>query len=62
MTGKLKDTIVTSSVSKMTAEKWTSVASAVAVEFEKASFEDRKEGDRLFLQSHCAELLNVEHA
>ena len=59
--GKLKGTSVSSSVSKMNAEKWTSVASAVAVEFEKASFEDRKEGTRLFLQAHCATLPKVEH-
>ena len=59
--GKLKGTSVSSSVSKMNAGKWTSVASAVAVEFEKASFEDRKDGTRLFLQAHCAGLLIVEH-
>ena len=59
--GTLKGTSVSSSVSKMNAEKWTSVASAVAVEFEKASFEERKEGTRLFLQAHCAVLINVEH-
>ena len=40
--GKLKGTSVSSSVSKINAEKWTSVASAVAVEFEKASCEERK--------------------
>ena len=60
--GKLKGTSVSTRVSKLNAEKWTSVASAVAVEFEKASFEDRKEGTRLFLQAHCAGLLNVDHA
>ena len=59
--GKLKGTSVSSSVSKMNTEKWTSMASAVAVEFEKASFDDRKEGTRLLLQAHCAGLLNVEH-
>ena len=60
--GKLKGTSVSTSVSKMNAEKWTSVASAVAVEFEKASFEERNAGTRLFfLQEHCDGLLNVEH-
>ena len=57
----MKGTIVSSSVSKLNTESWTSVAAAVAVDFEKASFEDRKEGTRLFLQAHCAGLLNVEH-
>ena len=42
--------------------KWTSVASAVAVEFEKATFEELKEGTRLILMEHCAGLLNAGEA
>ena len=62
VSGKLKGTTVHSSVSTMNAEKWASVAAAVAVEFEKASFEELKEGTRLFLQKHCAGMLNVGEA
>ena len=42
--------------------KWASVSTAVAVEFEKASFEQLKEGTRLFLQKHCEGMLNAEKA
>ena len=41
---------------------WASVSAAVAVEFEKASFEQLKEGTRLFLQKHCEGMLNAEKA
>ena len=47
---------------KMNAETWASVSTAVAVEFEKASFEQLKEGTRLFLQKHCEGMLNAEKA
>ena len=62
VTGKLQGTIVHSSVSKMNAGKWASVSTAVAVEFEKASFEQLQEGTRLFLQKHCEGMLNAEKA
>ena len=62
VSGKLKGTIVQSSVSKMTAEKWASLSAAVAVEFEKASDQELREGTRLFLQKHCAGMLNAEGA
>ena len=42
--------------------KWAPVSTAVAVGFEKASFEQLKEGTRLFLQKHCEGMLNVEKA
>ena len=38
------------------------IDSAVAVEFEKASFEQLQEGTRLFLQKHCEGMLNAEKA
>ena len=62
VTGKLQGTIVHSSVAKLNAEKWASVSTAVAVEFEKASFEQLQEGTRLFLQKHCEGMLNAEKA
>ena len=62
VTGQLKGTIVHSSVSTMNAEKWASVSTAVAVDFEKASFEQLQEGTRLCMQKHCEGMLNVEKA
>ena len=47
---------------KINAEQRASVSTAVAVEFEKASFEQLKEGTRLFLQKHCEGMLNAEKA
>ena len=46
----------------MNAEKWASVSTAVAVEFEKASFEQLEEGTRLFVQNHSEGMLNDEKA
>ena len=46
----------------MKAEKLASVSAAVAVEFEKASFEELREGAVLFLQKHCAGMLNAGEA
>ena len=51
--GPLRGKIYTSSVTNMTAEKWATVQAAVAVEFEKATLQELKEGTRLFLLSHC---------
>ena len=62
VSGRLNGALVHSSSSKMNAEKWASVSTAVAVEFEKASFEQLKEGTRLFLQKHCDGMLNAENA
>ena len=42
--------------------KWASVSTEVAVDFEKASFEQLQEGTRLFLQKHGEGMLNVEKA
>ena len=58
--GRLKGQVVHSSVEKMNAAKWSSVSSAVAVEFDQATFDDLKEGTRLFLQQHCAKMLAGE--
>ena len=41
---------------------WASVSTAVAVEFGKVSFEQLKEGTRLFLQKQCEGLFNDEKA
>ena len=60
MAGKLKGKVVHSSVQKMNATKWSSVSAAVAVEFDQATFDDLKEGTRLFLQQHCAQMLAGE--
>ena len=62
VSGQLKGTVVHSSVSKMNAAKWVSVSAAVAVEFEQASFDELKEGTRLFLQNYCAGMLNAGEA
>ena len=51
--GPLRGKSYTSSVTNMTAEKWATVQAAVAVEFEKATLQELKEGTRLFLLSHC---------
>ena len=51
--GPLRGKMYTSSVTNMTAEKWATVQAAVAVEFEKATLQELKEGTRLFLLSHC---------
>ena len=56
--GKLKGTAVTSSVANMNVEKWESVKAAVAVEFGSATFQELKEGTRLFLEAHCAGILS----
>ena len=56
--GKLQYKSFTSGVANMNAEKWASVATAVAVEFGEATFENLKEGTRLLLQAHCAKLLH----
>ena len=49
-----------SSVSKMTAQKWSTITDAVAVKFDAASFEELKEGTRVFLVKHCEGLANKE--
>ena len=51
--GPLRGESFTSSVANMSAEKWATVQAAVAVEFEKATLQQLKEGTRLFLLSHC---------
>ena len=55
--GPLRGETFTSSVANMTAEKWATVQAAVAVEFEKATLQQLKEGTRLFLKSHCETVL-----
>ena len=57
VSGPLSGTSYTSSVTNMTAEKWASVRTAVAVDFERATLPDLKEGTRLFLQRHCEAVL-----
>ena len=49
-----------SSVSKMTAQKWSTITDAVAVKFDAASFEEMKEGTRVYLLKHCEGLANRE--
>ena len=61
VTGKLKGPIAHSGV-KNERRKWASVSTPVAVAFEKASFEQLKEGTRLCLQKHCEGMLNAEKA
>ena len=41
----------------MNAEKWVSLHAAREVEFAKAVYEDLKDGARLYLQAHCAKVL-----
>ena len=55
--GPLRGETFTSSVANMSAEKWATVQAAVAVEFEKATLQQLKEGTRLFLKSHCETVL-----
>ena len=58
MDGPLRGETFTSSVANMSAEKWATVQAAVAVEFEKATLQQLKEGTRLFLKSHCETVLD----
>ena len=58
--GPLRGESFSSSVDNMTAEKWAivqakwaTVQAAVAVEFERATLPQLKEGTRLFLMHHC---------
>ena len=55
--GPLRGKSFASSVANMSAEKWATVQAAVAVEFEKATLQQLKEGTRLFLKSHCETVL-----
>ena len=55
--GPLQGKTYSSSVAHMNAEKWAIVQAAVAVEFEKATVQQVKEGTRLFLLSHCKSIL-----
>lgn len=55
--GPLRGESFASSVANMSAEKWATVQAAVAVEFEKATLQQLKEGTRLFLKSHCETVL-----
>ena len=51
--GPLRGKSFSSSVANMTAEKWATVQAAVAVEVERATLQQLKEGTRLFLLHHC---------
>ena len=56
VSGPMRGSSFTCSVGKMTAEKWASVrtaVTAVAVDFERATLPQLKEGTRLLLQRHC---------
>ena len=57
VSGPLKGNRYTSAVANMTAEKWATVRSAVAVDFDKATLPDLKEGTRVFLINYCSTLL-----
>jgi hypothetical protein len=56
--GKLQYKSFTAGVADMNAEKRASVATAVAVEFEEATWENLEERARLLLQARCAKLLH----
>ena len=64
--GKLKGAAVNSSVANMNVGKWesvkaavaVSVKAAVAVEFGSATFQELKEGTRLFLLAKCTDILS----
>ena len=57
--GPLAGESFTSRVSTLTSEKWASVRDPLLGDFEGASFEDRKECTRLYLQDFCAKKLQT---
>ena len=57
--GPLEGESFTSRVSTLTSEKWASVRDPLLGDFEGASFEDRKECTRLYLQDFCARKLQT---
>ena len=57
VSGPLRGTTYSSTVSGMSAEPWAVVQTALAVDFEKATKPEMKEGARLLLQKHCEGLL-----
>ena len=57
--GPLAGESFTSRVSALTLEKWASVRDPLLGDFEGASFEDRKECTRLYLQDVCARKLQT---
>ncbi len=60
--GKLNGKTFVSSVANLTPQKWASIRSEDAVDYTKATFLERKEATRLFLQKHCAKALQEADA
>ena len=54
-TGALKGEQVYCSITKMTATKWASVEAAMGTAFAEASYAQRKEGTRLYLEAYCTD-------
>ena len=56
--GPLQGTVVQSRITNLTAEKWASILPPRDVEFELADFDTRRAGLFLYVQQHCAWMLD----
>ena len=54
LTGELKGEPFKCKLANLCADKWASLGTAVAVPFEDATFAQKKEGARVYIERYCA--------
>ena len=58
LTGELQGKTVKCRLANLCADKWASLGTAVAVPLEEATFEHKKEGARVYIETYCAGLMH----